>query len=204
VTPPASGRETPLSRDEVIDAALELTRAVGVRGLTMRGLANALGVSPMATYHYVANKQELVHLVAEAVSSTWPKLEPSLQPWDEALRRHLLLIWETLRRYPGLGAHLMDQPASGVTHSTVDSGVDFFCTAGFPPTEAMLAWSLTETYLHGRLSIEARLHGLADAPGVLEGLRSRDYVEHAVDTLIEGLRARLLIVLDEGTDRTPI
>jgi AcrR family transcriptional regulator len=203
VTPPASGRETPLSRDEVVDAALELTRAVGVRGLTMRGLANALGVSPMATYHYVANKQELVQLVAEAVSSTWPRLEPSDQPWDEALRRHLIMIWETLRRYPGLGTHLMDQPASGITHGTIDSGIDFFRAAGFSPTEAMLAWSLTETYLHGRLSIEARLHGLVDPPGMHEGLRGRNYVEYAVDTLIDGLRIRLQISIEATTSRSP-
>jgi hypothetical protein len=145
----------------------------------------------MATYHYVANKQELVQLVADAVSSTWPKLEPSNQPWDQALRRHLMVIWETLRRYPGLGTHLMDRPASGVTSETVDRAVEFFCAAGFSPPEAMLAWSVTETYLHGRLSIEARLHGPVDNPGLLDGLRARDYVEYAVDTLVDGLRSRL-------------
>ncbi|MGD9797479.1 MAG: hypothetical protein AB7V15_05150, partial [Acidimicrobiia bacterium] len=64
---------------------------------------------------------------------------------------------------------------------------------------AMLAWSFTETYLHGRLSVDARLHGhdASDRPGGTDHLefgvelRARDYVEYAVDTLIEGLRARL-------------
>jgi AcrR family transcriptional regulator len=197
MTPPASGRETPLSREEVIEAALELTRQVGLRGLTMRGLANALGVSPMATYHYVANKDELVHLVAEAVSATWPKLEPSDLPWEVALRRHLLLIWETLRRYPGLGSHLMDRPAIGVTPTGLDRAVEFFRAAGFPPREAMLAWSFTETYLHGRLSVDARLHGQSGAPR-LDSLRARDYVEYGVDTLIAGLRSRLRAANERG------
>jgi TetR/AcrR family tetracycline transcriptional repressor len=190
MTPPASGRETPLSREEVVEAALELTRAVGLSGLTMRGLANALGVSPMATYHYVANKRELVELVTHAVSSTWPHLEPGELPWEEALRRHLLLVWESLRRYPGLGTHLMDQPGIGVTTEMIEGGVGFFRAAGFSPTESQLAWSFAETYLHGRLNVDARLHGQSNLPR-LDSLRARDFVEFGVDVLIDGLRSRL-------------
>jgi AcrR family transcriptional regulator len=190
MTPPASGRETPLSREEVVDAALELTRRVGLRGLTMRGLANALGVSPMATYHYVANKDELVQLVTEAVSSTWPQLEPSDLPWEDALLQHLMLIWESLRLYPGLGTHLADQPAFGWTPITMDRAVEFFRAAGFSPDEARLAWSFAETYMHGRLSVDARLHAGAAIPR-RDPLRARDYVDYGIDTIILGLRARL-------------
>jgi AcrR family transcriptional regulator len=190
VTPPASGRETPLSRDEVVEAALELTRDVGLNRLTMRGLANALGVSPMATYHYVANKEELVQLVAGAVSADWPQLEPSELPWDEVLRQHVLQVWEALRRYPGLGSHLMGLPAAGITEGAVERAVAFFCAAGFPPSEAALAWSVTETYLHGRLSVDDLLSG-ETGPTRVDDLRARDYVEYAVDILIDGLQVRL-------------
>ena len=41
-----------LTRDDVVGAALRLTREVGLGGLTMRGLADALGVTPMAAYHW--------------------------------------------------------------------------------------------------------------------------------------------------------
>jgi TetR/AcrR family tetracycline transcriptional repressor len=202
MTPPASGRETPLSRDEVIEAALDLTRRVGLRGLTMRGLAKALGVSPMATYHYVANKGELVELVSQAVSSTWPHLEPGEDPWEEVLRRHLLLIWESLRQYPGLGSHLIEQPSMGFTPQIVDGALAFFAAAGFPTNDAMLAWSLTETYLHGRLSVDALLHGQSDAR--LDTLRARDFVEFGVDTLVSGLQIRLSLSPDSIGSDAPV
>jgi AcrR family transcriptional regulator len=189
---PASSRAEPLSRDEVVAAALELTQRVGVDNLTMRGLAAELGVSPMATYHYVANKEELINLVCEEVGAEWGRLWPSElgRPWDEVLRHHLLVQWETLRRYPGLGTHLMNRPGMGVTSSSYAAGVAFFRAAGFGEREAVLAWSFTETYVHGRLSVDARLHG-RDEGLRLDGIRARDHVEYAIDTLIEGLRARL-------------
>jgi TetR/AcrR family tetracycline transcriptional repressor len=201
MTPPASGRETPLSRDEVIEAALDLTRRVGLRGLTMRGLAKALGVSPMATYHYVANKGELVELVSQSVSSTWPQLEPSDAPWEDSLRRHLLLIWESLRQYPGLGSHLVEQPSLGFTPQIVQGALAFFEAAGFNPTDSMLAWSFTETYLHGRLSVDARLHGQTDAR--LDTLRARDHIEFGVDTLVFGLQTRLRLGQGAAAGESP-
>ena len=43
MNPPPSRRSSPLSRDEVVETALALTRRVGLNGLTMRGLAAELG-----------------------------------------------------------------------------------------------------------------------------------------------------------------
>jgi TetR/AcrR family tetracycline transcriptional repressor len=190
MTPPARHRAEPLNREEVVEAALALTRTVGVGGLTMRKLAASLGVSPMAAYHYVADKDDLLRLVTEEVTARFPRLEPGEEPWDDVLRRHLLLAWETFRQYPGLHLHLADRPGIGVTRAGLDRGVEFFRRAGFGPAEAVLAWSLAETYLLGRMNVDSRLHDSPD--GLRTGaLRARDYVEFGVDTLIDGLRARL-------------
>ena len=46
-----------------VDAALGLIRTQGLAGLTMRAVASELGVTPMAVYYYIADKDELVRLV---------------------------------------------------------------------------------------------------------------------------------------------
>ena len=57
----------PLSRDRVLAAAVEVADEGGIEALTMRGLADALGVEAMSLYYHVANKEALLDGVAEKV-----------------------------------------------------------------------------------------------------------------------------------------
>ena len=73
-----------LSRDQVVATAVDLLRRYGLGDLTMRRLARELGVAPGALYWHVANKQELLVHVADALLSEIPP--PHLvQPPAEAL-----------------------------------------------------------------------------------------------------------------------
>ncbi len=56
-----------LTRDAVIQAALEMLDAEGVEGLSMRGLADRLGVKAASLYWHLRDKEQLLELVAEAV-----------------------------------------------------------------------------------------------------------------------------------------
>ena len=49
-----------LSRDEIVDAALELVAVSGLEALNMARLAETVGASPMALYWHIRNKAELV------------------------------------------------------------------------------------------------------------------------------------------------
>src|SRR5512138_905440 len=51
-----SVRRAPLSRQRVLDAAVELADRGGIEALTMRKLAQELGVEAMSLYHHVASK----------------------------------------------------------------------------------------------------------------------------------------------------
>jgi AcrR family transcriptional regulator len=62
-----TGRPGGLTRDHVIAEAVSLLDEAGVGGLTMRALARRLGQSPMAIYHYVATRDDLLELAADAV-----------------------------------------------------------------------------------------------------------------------------------------
>jgi AcrR family transcriptional regulator len=186
-----TNRTATLSRDAIVDEAIRIVGTEGLSALTMRAVAARLGVTPMAVYYYVADKEELMSLMSEriAAASGSLRLEPG-EDWETVLKAHLLKLWENSTRYPGLGAYLISQPDLGVTPGQVKSGVRFFEQVGFSPKKAGLAWSFAMTYIHGRISVDAHLAHRPEAPRH-QGLRARDYVQFGIDCVLSGLKAML-------------
>lgn len=56
---------SPLARDQVLDVACELFVRDGVAACSLRRVANVLGVTPMALYRHVDNKEDLLSGVLE-------------------------------------------------------------------------------------------------------------------------------------------
>ena len=59
----------PLTKKQIVDAALRLADEEGVASLSMRKLAGRLGVKAMSLYHHVANKDEVLDGIVDAVFS---------------------------------------------------------------------------------------------------------------------------------------
>jgi AcrR family transcriptional regulator len=184
-------RSHSLTLNAILDESLRIIRDQGVTGLTMRAVAAGLGVTPMAVYYYVADKDDLLRLVVDQLDNSFGFLvtQPD-QGWQASLRGYLVNMWEKSRRYPGLSTHIINQPGLGVTPERLEAGLAFFDDVGFPPAEARLAWSFAVTYIHGRISVDAHL---SHHPGVthLDGLKARDYVEFGVEAVIIGLEEML-------------
>ena len=89
----------PLSRERVLRAAVALADQGGVDALTMRKLAQELGVVPMALYKHVANKDELLDGMIDVVVG---EIDPpaALADWKTAVRRRVLSARAALRRHP--------------------------------------------------------------------------------------------------------
>jgi TetR/AcrR family transcriptional regulator, tetracycline repressor protein len=191
-----SARTHSLTREEIVEAALRLLRRDGLSKLTMRAVASEMGVTPMAVYHYIDSKEDLLRLAYAEISAPWGQAPLLLagQDWEDSLRSFLMSIWEGLAQYPGLGAYLIELPNINVTPQGLALGIRFFEDAGFPPVQARLAWSFALTYIHGRISVDAHLGHKPEAPR-LEGLRAHDYVTFGVEGVILGLRA-----IQEGAD----
>ena len=81
VTPKSSQQREPLSRERVLEAAVALADRGGLEALTMRGLAETLGVEAMSLYYHVANKEALLDGVAEAVAS---EVNDAVEPLPKA------------------------------------------------------------------------------------------------------------------------
>jgi TetR/AcrR family tetracycline transcriptional repressor len=181
-------RNVPLSREVIVSAALDLAERDGLDRLTMRALASQLGVTPMAIYYHVPDKEALVDLVVDEVHTRQVPLELTDEGWEVCLRRRLLAQWEQLVRYPGLGSHLSNQPGMGASQQSIEAGVAFFEAAGFTNRSARLAWSFAITYLHGRLNVDARMRGRSSS-GKVAGIKAKDYVAFGVDAVIAGIAA---------------
>jgi AcrR family transcriptional regulator len=78
---PRHGPRQGLSIDAVVDTATELADADGLDALTMRRVAQALGVAPMTVYTYVPGKAELLDLMLDAAYARMPRTDTSGQPW---------------------------------------------------------------------------------------------------------------------------
>src|SRR5689334_9393027 len=77
----SGGRAAPLSRDVVLAAALALVDEEGADALTLRRLADRLGVNPMAAYHHVHGKDAILDGIAELVTQDI-HLRDESGPWQ--------------------------------------------------------------------------------------------------------------------------
>ncbi|MCP2164453.1 TetR/AcrR family transcriptional regulator [Goodfellowiella coeruleoviolacea] len=75
-----------LSIDAVVAAATELADARGLAAVTMRAVAQALGVAPMTLYTYVPGKAELLDLMLDAAYAAMPRTDTTGQPWRDRVR----------------------------------------------------------------------------------------------------------------------
>lgn len=75
-----------LTLDEVVERAIEIAQTQGERGLTMRSVADACAVTPMALYHHVENKEALLTAIVDrVVGDAIADFGATDTPWREDL-----------------------------------------------------------------------------------------------------------------------
>ncbi len=214
------GRPPRISREKIAEAAHEL----GLDGLTLRAVADHLGVSIAALYHHVDGKDDLLRLAAELSATRVPLPEDRGQHWAA-----WLLEWATYNRdafvaQPGLlGQYLEGAISAEAIAGNVDTILGLLVRQGFTIVEANAAYELVtscalgtalrtirerEAARAGRTVADAHRTVLADAgPDGLPYLRSlldeiassgRQPFEESVTTVLCGIAAR------QGLDRAPI
>src|SRR3954465_7334610 len=102
----AAPARTPLSRQRILAAALELADASGVEALTMRRLGDELGFEAMSLYRHVANKNDLLDGMLDLVLAEW-EMPHAQGDWREAIRASASSVHDALRRHPWAAQLLM-------------------------------------------------------------------------------------------------
>ena len=96
---PAERTRTPLNRARVLNAAVDLADRIGVDALTIRRLAAALGVKPMALYHHVAGKDDILDGMVDLVFAEID-VPPTDEGWRAAIETRCGSMREVLGRHP--------------------------------------------------------------------------------------------------------
>jgi AcrR family transcriptional regulator len=138
----------PLSRARVLQAAVALADEAGLEAFSMRGLAQELGVVPMALYKHVANKEELLDGMVDIVFSEIELPSGDLE-WRSAMQRRAISTREALRRHSwaiGMMESRHPGPANLRNHNAV---MGCLRKAGFPFEMAVHAYSVQDAYIYG-------------------------------------------------------
>jgi AcrR family transcriptional regulator len=137
-----------LSRARVLEAAVALADEMGLEAFSMRGLAQELGVVPMALYKHVANKEELLDGMVDVVFSEMGSPSGG-EDWKSALRRRAISTREALKRHSwaiGLMESRHPGPAN-LRHHNATMGC--LREAGFSFEMALHAYSVQDAYIYG-------------------------------------------------------
>jgi AcrR family transcriptional regulator len=145
-----------LSADQIVDAAMRLTRRDGLDGLSMRKLAAELGVTSMAPYAYFSSKDRLVEAITDQVFAQVKLPDDVGAPWDEQLRQLAWAVHDTLVEYPGVADQIYTYqrfPVSAVP--LLDYGVRVLRDAGFDDHGAAEAFDVLASVVITRTHFEA-------------------------------------------------
>jgi len=154
-TSPAPRRESALSRQRIIDAAIELLDDKGEVGLTFRALATRLSTGPGAIYWHVTNKGEL--LTAAAASALAPALTARDQDTpQDTVRRAALGVFDSVRAHPWIGGQLAGPASQRPAMLTILERLgQQVSRLGVPPEERFAIASALLNYILGVAAHEA-------------------------------------------------
>ena len=145
----------PLSRSQVLDATLALAEEDGLDAVSMRAVARRLGVTPMALYRHVGDKQGLLDGLVERLLEELPEPDPAL-PWPERLALLGDSLRKTARRHPDVFLMLLKRPATtpeakrrrAIVYRALED-------AGVPPDQVPRIERLLSTFMIGFAASEA-------------------------------------------------
>jgi len=192
---PGTGRKSPLdraplSRERVLAGAVAVADFGGIAGLTIRSLAEQLGVKPMSVYHHVANKEEILDGIVDIVFSEI-ELPEIGGDWHEEMRKRAASAREAMRRHPWAIGLVETRTSPGfATLRHHDAVIGTLREGGFSVEMTAHAFALIDAYVYGFALSEATLpfNGPDTVPEVAEQMMAQftpeDY-PHLVEFSVE-------------------
>lgn len=134
------GRPPQVELSQLLEASLVIVDRDGVEALTMRRLARDLGISPMAAYRHVANKDELLRLAAgHVVHDIQPARDGA--DWAAVLQEFFEAVYDRLIRYPGMARlYGTDTFLSETVYAVAEPVFAALLAAGFTAEQAVSAF----------------------------------------------------------------
>jgi AcrR family transcriptional regulator len=181
----ASRNAEPLHRNRVAEAAIEIMDQSGIEAVSMRIVAERLGVTPMALYNHVSSKRDLLRAIAERIL-TDARFDHGLSGWRVQVEACFRSLRAVCLRHPGLPRLLeIEGVAPAAVFAPLEVTLAALAEAGLDPGDALrafyvlLSFTLAQSSYQSRGSIPDIDPAEAIRAGRLEG-RNASTVEAAV------------------------
>jgi AcrR family transcriptional regulator len=136
-------------RQEILDAALALADEGGLDAVSMRAVAQRVGVTAMALYPHFSGKEALLDGLVGRVLAELPRPDPR-GSWQERLSEMAHAVRELAHRHPSVVPLLFSRPA--VTPDAVrvvDAIYQALLDAGVPPDQVARLERMLSTFVLG-------------------------------------------------------
>jgi TetR/AcrR family tetracycline transcriptional repressor len=187
-----------LSRDGIVDRAVAIADIEGLDAVSIRRLGQEFGVTPMALYWHVQNKDELLAAMGDRIFAGIALPADPAAPWDERLRELMVGLVAGLRRHPALLPLAFQRVlVSPDGLSLTETALQILHEGGLSTREA------ANTAAH---ALRTAIGLISDQPGTEQGLPDPDIEAHRaqkiayVNTLPAALYPRLLESVDDILD----
>ncbi|MGW4891793.1 TetR/AcrR family transcriptional regulator [Kitasatospora sp. NPDC004240] len=149
-------RPRSLTQDHLAAAALAVIDRDGLAGLSMRAVATELGMSTMALYRYVADREELELLVVERVLGAMDTEPPPAElPWPRRIETMARRLREAIGAHPAVVPLTLVHRHHALGGLRWSEGVLAILTeAGFTGRRRVIALRGLVGYLNGAIQLE--------------------------------------------------
>ena len=155
--PEANAPRQPLTKERVLQAAIQIADRDGLGALTMRRLGKDLGATAMAIYKHVTNKEEILEGMLELVIGRI-ELPDEGADWKDAMRRRAVSAREELTRHSwAVGLLEAGTATSPTALRYLNAILGNLRSAGFPMEYAAHAFWVLDCYLYGQVIQEISL-----------------------------------------------
>lgn len=212
---PRVGPSGPLSRERIVDAAIELADEAGLDAVTMSHVAKRLGAGTMSLYRHVSNKDDLVTAMVERVTADFSYPDREGRDWRECMHALAVQDWASFQTHPWMlpATATVTPPYDTASLAAMEWGLQVLEDAGIPRAKAARAIMTINHYVQGSARVSLgestaatddpghawweRLSGtdLSAFPHVHQLISSeppsldRDWFAEGIDLILDGIRA---------------
>ena len=143
-----------MTERRIAEAALELVDAEGVDGLSMRKLAQSVGVAPMSLYTYFPDRDAVLEALTQLVLAEIELPDETL-PWRDVIRQVMRSVRRVGLRHPNV-APLMNRypPRTLDALAFVEAGFRALRAAGFDDRSTARCYRALAVYSMGTFDVE--------------------------------------------------
>ena len=163
---PAKGPKPLLNLDRIVAGAVQIAQAEGLAAVSMSKVAAEVGVTAMALYRYVGNKEELLTLMVDAALGLPPEVPRPGQDWRAGLTDWAWAVGESYRRHPwALRVPIGGIPALPNQFAWMDRGLRCLAGSGLDAQQQLSAILLVSNLVRIYRTIDLDMTQAIEASG---------------------------------------